>query len=133
MPSLRHRKTVYAMAITKGPKSVKVVKKQKQKRDEEADVTGGENGKMVRAGHASSCSKGSGGDDIDICVTCGRSVMPTHQGLQCDECGFWHHTTCEKVTVTPTVFRRAIMQTHPSYGAAENVLFPVKKVTSTMM
>ena len=91
------------MALTKGPKVTKSDKpKQRQRKDDEVvergiprsathqDGDGGERGSSAVKGN-------SGGPDTDLCADCGKMVQTTHQGLQCNRCGFWHHTTCEKV------------------------------------
>ena len=40
---------------------------------------------------------GDGGGS-DICVDCGKGVSEEQQGLLCDCCEYWHHSTCEKVS-----------------------------------
>ena len=38
-------------------------------------------------------------DDMEeSCANCNKSVLPSHQALQCDGCGFWHHTSCANVS-----------------------------------
>ena len=32
--------------------------------------------------------------DLPHCVDCGKKVLWTQAGLQCDLCGFWHHAAC---------------------------------------
>ena len=31
------------------------------------------------------------------CVDCGKKILTAQTCVQCDGCGFWHHTSCEKV------------------------------------
>lgn len=48
-------------------------------------------------GYVEGCA-GSDGEEAEFCVDCGRAVLMTQQGLECDSCGFWHHAVCEKVS-----------------------------------
>ena len=37
-------------------------------------------------------------DTHDPCGACAKAVSSEHKALLCDGCGFWHHTSCEKVS-----------------------------------
>ena len=37
-------------------------------------------------------------DVREPCGVCDKSVSNEHKALQCDGCGYWHHTGCEKVS-----------------------------------
>lgn len=91
------------MAITKGPrngkadKAEKAERKPRQKKEEE-EV--GEAVEVDKAGKGGQGGRGGAGkgEESEACVSCGRSVLSSQQGLKCDGCGFWHHADCEKVS-----------------------------------
>ena len=71
----------------------KAEKKQRtRKKPEQAENEETERGAME--GHG---GKGCAGEESDTCVDCGKAVLATQHGLQCDFCGFWHHVACERV------------------------------------
>jgi len=77
------------MPATKGvkaPKNEKSGRNALKKRDDAAKETVAEN------------STDSSGDESDCCIDCGRAVLDSQKGLACDSCGFWHHTSCEKIS-----------------------------------
>jgi len=37
-------------------------------------------------------------DSKELYADCNKLVLPSHKALQCDGCGFWHHTSCANVS-----------------------------------
>jgi len=92
------------MAVTKGLKQTKAERKTKGKKDAEVEEASSQE-RVARGGCQDGCAEDSGSTgvaesgptrlfDTSVCVDCGKKVM---SGLLCDGCGFWHHTSCEKV------------------------------------
>ena len=79
------------MGRTKGPKLTKVDKK-KGKREE-----GGKDGTTTL----------DGAEDKEYCIDCGKQVLESQQGIECDGCGFWHHCSCEAVNEETYEFMRS--------------------------
>jgi len=102
------------MPTTKGPKTSKASKDRKQSKGGEQSTDGADVEKNAVPA----------GEDRDHCVDCGRKVSPTQQGLQCDSCGFWHHSHCEEVSEEVYEF----LSTHNN---VPSILWSCKKCLAT--
>lgn len=100
------------MPATKGPKQPNKAEKKQQKARREKEVATESQQKQVEGdepGDDEGCGGGSsngglegngssgGTEPMCHCVDCGKKILVTQTCVQCDGCGFWHHTSCEKV------------------------------------
>lgn len=106
------------MPATKGPKMTRAEKQRQQhsKTSKEGDSEG--------RGGVSGGGKACGGCESDFCVDCGRPVLASQQGLKCDYCGFWHHSSCQDTSDEVYTF----LQEH---GSESSLLWICKKCQGT--
>src|SRR5664279_2182639 len=84
----------------------KAVKEKTKEKKTESDTPKGSSGRsrkevaptiQAAEGKLDTMSENAGNEDPDNCGDCGKAVLATQRGLKCDNCGYWHHASCEKV------------------------------------
>jgi len=86
-------------AITKGDKqktTKKVELKGAKVKTADDDKLHASKAECAKAEHDTSLV--SDDDFEETCANCYKYVLPSHKALQCDGCGFWHHTSCANVS-----------------------------------
>ena len=44
---------------------------------------------------------------VDPCLACGQTVRPRQEAIQCENCSFWQHRTCN-TGITREIYRKAV-------------------------
>ena len=92
-----HHRINNAMPSTKGVKSAKMDKTISERRNVDS-----RNRKDEPTTAAATVLDGDKvpspwSDESELCADCGKCVLASQLGLQCDGCGLWHHSKCEKI------------------------------------